>query len=221
MLSSTTSCSQDHSILRRNNGGQDVDATQTFLVKESKAMLKVSKACLTQTHIFQPIVSGAHEGTGVKPGVLDVPTYRSDDEEEIPWKSSNEDDNDDIKDDDDDQGDDNDSERTVSDTEGDDFVHPKFTSHDTEERHDEEDKDKESFDPRRLEADFLEFKQTNQYATALSSIPNIVDNYLGSKLKESVDVAIQLKSDKLHEEAQLKRKLSNKHDATKQTNHQE
>ncbi|GJX21660.1 hypothetical protein Tco_0226105 [Tanacetum coccineum] len=47
------------------------------------------------------------------------------------------------------------------------------------------------FDDRlkRLEADFSEFKQTNQYATALSLIPNIVDNYLGSKLKESVDVA--------------------------------
>ncbi|GJV12174.1 putative reverse transcriptase domain-containing protein [Tanacetum coccineum] len=39
--------------------------------------------------------SGAHEGTGVKPGAPDVPTYRSDDEEEIPWKSSDEDDNDD------------------------------------------------------------------------------------------------------------------------------
>ncbi|GJY52989.1 hypothetical protein Tco_0444653, partial [Tanacetum coccineum] len=41
-------------------------------------------------------------GTGVKPGVPDVPTYRSDDEEEIPWKSSDEDDNDDNEDDDDD-----------------------------------------------------------------------------------------------------------------------
>ncbi|GKG25346.1 hypothetical protein Tco_0395974, partial [Tanacetum coccineum] len=55
------------------------------------------------------------------------------------------------------------------------------------------------FDDRlkRLEADFLEFKKTNQYATALSSILNIVENYLGSKLKESVDVAVQLKSDRL------------------------
>ncbi|GJT11189.1 retrovirus-related pol polyprotein from transposon TNT 1-94, partial [Tanacetum coccineum] len=94
--------------------------------------------------------SGAHEGIGVKLGAPDVPTYRSDDEEEIPWKSSDEDDNDDNEDDDDDQGvpdddqgNDNDSERIVSDTEGDDFVHPKFTSHDTKERHDEEDKDEE------------------------------------------------------------------------------
>ncbi|GKE96493.1 hypothetical protein Tco_1581348, partial [Tanacetum coccineum] len=57
------------------------------------------------------------------------------------------------------------------------------------------------FDDRlkRLEADFSEFKQTNRYATALSSIPNIVDNYLSSKLKESVDVVVQLKSDRLRE----------------------
>ncbi|GJV34191.1 hypothetical protein Tco_1394591 [Tanacetum coccineum] len=40
---------------------------------------------------------------------------------------------------------------------------------------------------KRLEADFSELKQTNQYATTLSSIPNIVDNYLGYKLKESAD----------------------------------
>ncbi|GKB64611.1 hypothetical protein Tco_0920797, partial [Tanacetum coccineum] len=53
-----------------------------------------------------------------------------------------------------------------------------------------------------LEDNFLEFKQTNQYATTFSSIPNIVDNYLGSKLKDAVDVAVQLKSDKLREDAQ-------------------
>ncbi|GJU47386.1 hypothetical protein Tco_1204652 [Tanacetum coccineum] len=53
-----------------------------------------------------------------------------------------------------------------------------------------------------LEDSFSEFKQTNQFATALSSILNIVDNYLGSKLKDAVDVAVQLKSDKLKKDAQ-------------------
>nr|GEX86462.1 retrovirus-related Pol polyprotein from transposon TNT 1-94 [Tanacetum cinerariifolium] len=38
--------------------------------------------------------SGIHEGTGVKPRVPNVPTYRSD-EEEISWKSSDEEDDDD------------------------------------------------------------------------------------------------------------------------------
>ncbi|GJZ89710.1 hypothetical protein Tco_0661492 [Tanacetum coccineum] len=37
--------------------------------------------------------SGAHEGTGVTPGVPDVPTYESDDEK-ISWKSSEEEDDD-------------------------------------------------------------------------------------------------------------------------------
>ncbi|GJY42859.1 hypothetical protein Tco_0431072 [Tanacetum coccineum] len=56
-----------------------------------------------------------------------------------------------------------------------------------------------------LEDNFSEFKQTNQYATALSLIPNIVNNYLGlKKLKDAVDVAVQLKYDKLREDAQTK-----------------
>ncbi|GKC66587.1 hypothetical protein Tco_1099185 [Tanacetum coccineum] len=266
---------------------------------------------LTQTHISQPSGSGAHEGTGVKPGVPDVPTYHSNDEEEIPWKSSDEDDN---EDDDDDQGVPDDDQGVLD---------------DDQEKHDEEDKDEESFDPRvqtpshyepsndeanddlpqsgyaeeeevnveqtfeaninlegrdakmtdtpkttqviedthvtltpvnpkgqqqsssvssgfisnmlnpnpdtgidsilnvettslvdvlRLEADFSEFKQTNPYATALSLIPNIVDTYLGSKLKESVDVAVQLKFDRLREEAQTKNKrFLNNLDVTMQT----
>ncbi|GJV59615.1 hypothetical protein Tco_1465715 [Tanacetum coccineum] len=99
--------------------------------------------------------SGAHKVTSVTPGVLDVPTYRSDDEH-ISWKSSEEDDDNEAsisKDDDDNTDDDNDDqddddERTESDNNGDDFVHPKFTTHEEEERLDEEDKDEESFDPR-------------------------------------------------------------------------
>ncbi|GJV40783.1 hypothetical protein Tco_1419223 [Tanacetum coccineum] len=44
-----------------------------------------------------------------------------------------------------------------------------------------------------LEKDFSEFKQTSQFAEAVSSIPGIVDNYLASKLKDAVDVTVQLK----------------------------
>ncbi|GJV78008.1 hypothetical protein Tco_1509592 [Tanacetum coccineum] len=50
-----------------------------------------------------------------------------------------------------------------------------------------------------LEDNFSEFKQTNQYAEALSSIPGIVDEYLANKMKEVVDVAVQLKSDRIPE----------------------
>ncbi|GJV63391.1 hypothetical protein Tco_1474219 [Tanacetum coccineum] len=53
-----------------------------------------------------------------------------------------------------------------------------------------------------LESDMSELKQTNQFAKALSSIPGIVDKYLETKVKDTVDVVVQLKSDKLREEAQ-------------------
>nr|GEV58536.1 hypothetical protein [Tanacetum cinerariifolium] len=99
--------------------------------------------------------SSKEKGTGIIPGVLDVPTYESD--EEISWKSSDEDDDDDVDDqsdtdddddndqedddeqDDDDQ-DDNDDDQD-SDNDDDDFVHPKLSTND------EEAKDEESFDP--------------------------------------------------------------------------
>ncbi|GJR19582.1 hypothetical protein Tco_0968109 [Tanacetum coccineum] len=53
-----------------------------------------------------------------------------------------------------------------------------------------------------LESDLSKLKQTNQFAEALSSILGIVDKYLETKVKDTVDVAVQLKSDKLREEAQ-------------------
>ncbi|GJY81449.1 hypothetical protein Tco_0494200 [Tanacetum coccineum] len=55
-----------------------------------------------------------------------------------------------------------------------------------------------------LESDLSKLKQSNPFAEAISSIPGIVNEYLGSKMKEAVDVAIQLKSNKLREEAQAK-----------------
>ncbi|GJZ81233.1 hypothetical protein Tco_0646227 [Tanacetum coccineum] len=53
-----------------------------------------------------------------------------------------------------------------------------------------------------LEIERSELKQTNQFAEAIASISVIVDNYLTSKMKDAVNVALQLKSDKLREEAQ-------------------
>ncbi|GJT88936.1 hypothetical protein Tco_1070653, partial [Tanacetum coccineum] len=53
-----------------------------------------------------------------------------------------------------------------------------------------------------LETELSELKQTNQFAEALSSIPGIVDNYLASQMKDAVNVAVQLKSNKLREDTQ-------------------
>ncbi|GJZ52116.1 hypothetical protein Tco_0606631, partial [Tanacetum coccineum] len=53
-----------------------------------------------------------------------------------------------------------------------------------------------------LESDLSKLKQSNPFAEAISSIPGIVNEYLGYKMNEVVDMAIQLKSNKLREEAQ-------------------
>ncbi|GJW31836.1 hypothetical protein Tco_0051868 [Tanacetum coccineum] len=47
-----------------------------------------------------------------------------------------------------------------------------------------------------------EFRQTSQFVEDVSSIPGIVDMYLASKMKEVVDVAVQLQTNKLREETQ-------------------
>nr|GEU50096.1 hypothetical protein [Tanacetum cinerariifolium] len=44
-----------------------------------------------------------------------------------------------------------------------------------------------------LEIDFSEFKQTNQFAKAVSSIPSIVDLYLANKMNEAIKIADQVK----------------------------
>ncbi|GKC06702.1 hypothetical protein Tco_0998312 [Tanacetum coccineum] len=53
-----------------------------------------------------------------------------------------------------------------------------------------------------LESQMSKFRQTSQFAEAISSIPGIVDTYLASKMKEVVDVVDQLQTNKLREEAQ-------------------
>ncbi|GKF77351.1 hypothetical protein Tco_0229821, partial [Tanacetum coccineum] len=128
-----------------------------------------TKRSLIQTHSSHASGSGADEGTGSIPGVPDVPTYKYDDEQ-ISWKSSEEEDDDEVnvskdndddadndddvdKDDDEEEDDDADNqddeipddanqdvddEQTDSDNDGDDFVHPKLSTHDDEARQDEE-----------------------------------------------------------------------------------
>ncbi|GJX59233.1 hypothetical protein Tco_0290623 [Tanacetum coccineum] len=101
-------------------------------LSEADQMKLITKKSKTQFHSSHASGSSENEGTGVSPGVPDVPTYGSEDEQ-ISWKSSDEDDDDEVsmsKDDDDnadnedDDDQDNDNEQTKSDNDGDDFVHP-------------------------------------------------------------------------------------------------
>ncbi|GKB47885.1 hypothetical protein Tco_0898638, partial [Tanacetum coccineum] len=127
---------------------------------EAEQMKLATKRSLIQTHSSHASGLGADEGTGGIPGVPDVPIYGSNDEQ-ISWKSSEEEDDDEVgkNDDDDDNNDDDDAdnqdddgqeddgqeydgqdndnqdddnEQTDSDNDGDDFVHPKFSTHDEE-----------------------------------------------------------------------------------------
>ncbi|GKF15538.1 hypothetical protein Tco_0057000, partial [Tanacetum coccineum] len=101
-----------------------LEALSVIALTEAEQMKLAIKRSKTQLHIYQPGGSGTHEGTGVTPGVPDVPTYESDDKQ-ISWKSSEEEDDD--KENVSENEDDDDDERTEFDNDGDDFVHPKFS----------------------------------------------------------------------------------------------
>ncbi|GJU96863.1 hypothetical protein Tco_1326134, partial [Tanacetum coccineum] len=69
-----------------------------------------------------------------------------------------------------------------------------------------------------LESKMSELRKTNQFAEAVSSILGIVDTYLASKMKEAVDVAVQLQTNKLREEAQAEnQEFLNQVDSTMKT----
>ncbi|GJW73690.1 hypothetical protein Tco_0133060 [Tanacetum coccineum] len=89
--------------------------------------------------------SGADEGTSVSPGVPDAPNYDSDDD--ISWKSSKDDQDNDKNDDDENAQDDDDEAQSESEDDGDDFIHPKLTTHDDETTHEEETEEDDTFDP--------------------------------------------------------------------------
>nr|GEX19233.1 hypothetical protein [Tanacetum cinerariifolium] len=145
-----------------------------------------TKRSRTQFHVSHPSGSGTHKGTGIKPRVLDAPKYGFDDEQ-ISWKSNTADDNDvdeDTADDNDDDQDDDDQEDDVEDdddeqieskNDGNNFVHPKFSNHDKEERQNEGDKIKKSFDPRSsyVSSGFISNMLNPNPDTSIDSILNL------------------------------------------------
>nr|GEU71751.1 hypothetical protein [Tanacetum cinerariifolium] len=55
---------------------------------------------------------------------------------------------------------------------------------------------------RSLEENFSEFRQTNQFAGAVSSIPEIINHYMDQRMNKAVKVAVQIQSDWLCDETQ-------------------
>ncbi|GKC75046.1 hypothetical protein Tco_1125820 [Tanacetum coccineum] len=111
-----------------------------------------TKRSLIQTYISHASGSGVDEGTGVTPGVPDVPTYDSEDEH-ISWKSSDEDDDDEVNmsEDDDNQDDDNadnegddDQDNDNADNEGDDDQNDDNTNNEGDDDQDDDNEQTES-----------------------------------------------------------------------------
>ncbi|GKA22292.1 hypothetical protein Tco_0708254 [Tanacetum coccineum] len=134
---------------------------------EAEQLKIIIKRSRQETHSSHASGSGADEGTGIIPGVPDAPDYDS--EDDISWKSSDDDQDDELAqddedtckidvnkssqdDEDDDDHDDNekvqddDEELTKTDNDGDDFAHPKLIAHDDDILHEEDTDEDDSND---------------------------------------------------------------------------
>ncbi|GJX87771.1 hypothetical protein Tco_0339785 [Tanacetum coccineum] len=128
---------------KKKQPAQGLETLSKIALSKAQQMKIFTKRSKTQFHSSHASGSGADEGTGVSSGVPDVPTYGSEDEQ-ISWKSSDEDNDDEVNmsENDDDQDDDN------ADNEDDD-----------EERQDKEDKEEEG---ENIEGEELDKEETNK-----------------------------------------------------------
>ncbi|GJW01919.1 hypothetical protein Tco_1560775 [Tanacetum coccineum] len=172
---------------KKKQPAQGLETLSEIALSEAEHMKIVTKRSKTQFHSSHASSSSANKGTGVSLGVPDVPTYGSEDEQ-ISWKSNDKDDDDEVslsKDDDDnadnedDDGQDDDNEQTESDNDGEDFVHPKFSTHDEEERQDDKDKEKEGSDLRVQTPSYFESTDDETYDEVTQG-----DNVEGEELGE-------------------------------------
>ncbi|GJX70632.1 hypothetical protein Tco_0307803 [Tanacetum coccineum] len=97
--------------LAKTSKAKGLTVLSEVALTEAEQMKLTTKRSLIETHSSHASSLGADEGTGSKLGVPDVPTYGSDDEQ-ISWKSSDEEDDDEVglNDNDDDNDDDEDNE---------------------------------------------------------------------------------------------------------------
>nr|GEV49211.1 retrovirus-related Pol polyprotein from transposon TNT 1-94 [Tanacetum cinerariifolium] len=120
--------------------------------EQMQIAIKISK---TQFHNSQASGSCAHKGTGVIPGVLDVPTYRSDDEK-ISWKSNDYEDDDDQDDDNADDEDDDDQDDVNADNQDD-------NDQDDDNEHTKSDNDNDGSDERFHSPSYFESTDDEAY----------------------------------------------------------
>nr|GEV42560.1 hypothetical protein [Tanacetum cinerariifolium] len=124
---------------------KSLSALSKVAMTEAQQVKLVTKRSMQQTHISQPSGSGANEGTGSKPGVLDVPTEES--EEQLSWNSTDDEgDNNEEKDDDGDEEDEGDDGEEGNGDDDDEEGRDDEHEYNEEEEYAKETRDEESFD---------------------------------------------------------------------------
>ncbi|GJR08142.1 hypothetical protein Tco_0790794 [Tanacetum coccineum] len=151
---------QQKRSLERKTKTTELETISEADLTEAEQFKIITKRSHKETYSSHANGSGADEGIGVTPGVLDAPNYDSDDD--IYWKSRTNV-----------EGRKSDEEATKED-QGNEHVEETNT-----------DLEWKEMKLKALEDNFSELRQTNQYAEALSSIPGIVDQYLANKMQEA------------------------------------
>nr|GEV18561.1 retrovirus-related Pol polyprotein from transposon TNT 1-94 [Tanacetum cinerariifolium] len=178
---------------------KSLSALSEVAMIEAQKLKLATKRSLQQTHISQASGSGSNEGTGSIPGVPDVPTNES--EEKISWNSTDEEGNDE---DDEEEGSD---DEQASGEEA--FIHPSLSTHAEEETRDEESFDPIPKIPKNIddEGNGEENLGTNvgrdegqDEEDEADELYKDVNINLGRWMNEAVKVAIQIQSDRLHDE---------------------
>ncbi|GJV14150.1 hypothetical protein Tco_1359473 [Tanacetum coccineum] len=178
---------------------KELETISEAVMTEAEQLKTITKRSRKETHNSYASGSGADEGTGVSPGVPDAPDYDSDDV--ISWKSSeddqaddkNDDDenaqndaNDDKNDDDENVQEDDDKAQTESEDDGDDFIHPKLTTHDDETTHEEETDDEDSANE--IEGVDVEGEKSDEDATDEEDQGNETNKDTNANLERRNDV---------------------------------
>ncbi|GKA66823.1 hypothetical protein Tco_0766631 [Tanacetum coccineum] len=153
---------------------------QPTMMPKTKGLVVLSEVALTKAEqmklatkrskiqFHSSYASGS--GAGVRPEVPDVPKYKSESEEES-WTFSQGDDDDNNDDDESDMNDD--SEETESDNDRDDFVHPKLSTYEVEDKDEEEKADDDEVSDAEM-TDAQENKDMKDAHVTLTAEPPVV-----------------------------------------------
>nr|GFA29873.1 hypothetical protein [Tanacetum cinerariifolium] len=202
---------------RRKRSGSDTSITPPIATTTPKPTVAVTPRLTTAAKGKQiakslsapsePGGSSTDEGTGSKPGVLDVLTDKL---EELSWNSFDDegaDDQEKVGDDDEgDEGDesdegeeDADEDKDGSEDEGDGEEDQGLNIGEEERLNEEEEADELYRDVNINQGRGL---QTTQFAGAVSAMLGIIQHFMDQRMNEAVQVVVRLQSDRLREEAQ-------------------